>query len=470
MKLEQKQVLQHVVLPEQILLANFLSMENEEIEETLQAEADQNPFLELESREDGTGAEDSVVGGDADEGAPDPEIESYSYFDNSYEEEPPKINPRAGRDPSYKEEYHEVLLKQLQYLNLTPEEKEIAQYMIGELNEDGFFTTNLLTFSYKLEIYHNIKVTPEQLEEILKKLQKMEPPGIFARNLQESLLIQLKHCQETPAVRHAMEIVANHFNHLANKNFSAILSKMKISEEELKAAVNVISSLNPKPLSPISENKTIKRNPRIDFVLRINENGEFNISIEYIPMVRVNYEYFAELLSRKEIASNPELVEEYKKKYESAKNLAAALLKREITLRRIITAIVNFQKEFFLEGDRKKIKPMKLKDIAEITGYDISTVSRATSKRYIDTPFGVIPLRELFSERASLEEGDESTSTRAIKQIIRELIEGEDKKNPLTDLQIAKILRERGYRVARRTVAKYREQMGILPSKLRKGV
>jgi len=366
--------------------------------------------------------------------------------------------------------FHESLIEQVNLRYITPIEKEIAKVIIGEIDDDGYLKRDISLIVDDLAFYYNIDTTKEEVEKVLSIIQDLDPPGIGARDLKECLLLQLKNIEkQTQPIKIAKQIISKHYDDFINKHYNKIITKLKIEEELFQKALSEILKLNPKPgnsLPGLSKNEAIYVIP--DFILTINNNTiEVSISNKNIPPLRINQDY-AKLL-QKESKSNKETVNFVKKKITEAEWFIESINQRNNTLYSIINVIVKYQYEFFLTGDYSKIKPMVLQDIANITQMDISTVSRAVKDKYIETPFGTYALKKFFSESLTTDSGEEISTTQ-IKQLIIEIISTEDKTKPVTDKEIADILKKKGYNVARRTIAKYREQLNIPVARMRKTI
>ena len=357
---------------------------------------------------------------------------------------------------------------------MNEEEKLIAEYIIGNIDEDGYLRRELLSISDDLAFHNNMEVKLEDLERFLKLIQDFDPPGIGARDLQECLLLQLQRKKGSDSIILAGKIIQETFDEFTKKHYDKILRKFEITESELKDAIDEILKLNPKPGSSYN-NPGSKSNQVIvpDFLLD-NIDGELHLSLNQknVPDLQLNNTYMDLMRSysvNKAGASKDQkdAMLFMKQKLDSAKWFIDAIKQRHHTLEVTMKEIIEFQKEFFQEGDETKLRPMILKDIADLTGLDISTISRVSNSKYIQTHFGIYPLKYFFSEGMQTDTGEE-VSTREIKTILRECVENEDKRHPVTDEKLAAILKEKSYVVARRTVAKYREQLGIPVARMRK--
>jgi len=346
--------------------------------------------------------------------------------------------------------------------------------MVGNLDDSGYLTRQLEAMVDELAFLQNIDTNVKELEEVLSIIQELDPPGVGARTLRECLLIQLRRKPETESVRLAIYILERCFDEFSKKHYHKILKKAHTTEKKLKDAIDEILKLNPKPGGSLAETSRENQYVVPDFFI-YNNDGELELVLNSrnMPELRVNKEYtemletFSEARARKANQAQREAITFIKQKVDSARWFIDALRQRQNTLYIVMKAIMEHQREFFLTGDETRLKPMILKDIAEKVGLDISTVSRVANSKYVQTPYGTYLLKYFFSESLQNTEGEE-VSTREVKKILEELIENEDKKNPLTDEELMDKLKEKGYIIARRTVAKYREQLGIPVARMRK--
>jgi RNA polymerase sigma-54 factor len=369
--------------------------------------------------------------------------------------------------------FQEHMLGQLNMQQLTEEEITIATYLIGSLDDAGYLERDLEAIVDDLAFSQNLIATEEELEEVLGDVQKLDPPGIAARNLRECLILQMERRLNSDITRYtALQILKDHFESFTKKHYKKIIQKMEISEEDLKQAIDEIIRLNPKPGGSLKETSKSLQQIVPDFQvtevegeLQLSINGrnapELKVSRGYEKMLR-NYSEGAKLKK-----TDKEAMTFVKQKLESAKWFIDAIKQRQNTLLTTMTAIMNYQREYFLTGDEGKLEPMILKDIAEIVELDISTISRVANSKYVQTPYGTFSLKYFFSESLSTDSGEE-VSTRQVKQILTEAVDAEHKRKPLTDEKLAKLLKDKGYNIARRTVAKYREQLNIPVARLRK--
>ena len=369
---------------------------------------------------------------------------------------------------------YEYLLEQIRLSNISDEELKIAEYLIGNLDNDGYLRRDLKSIVDDLAFSQGIYTDIPKLEYILENyIQKLEPAGVGARNLQECLLLQIeKKVSDNPNVSIAASILKNQFDALSNKHYSKIIQRYNIDEEQLKDVLEEIAKLSPK-VGGNFDTQTITINQEIipDFIIQVKDNEVIPmLNNKNAPTLRVSNEY-KEILETysndKSSAEHKQAALFIKQKLDAAKWYIDAVNQRQNTLIQTITAIAKMQKEYFITGDEKNIKPMILKDISDITGFDISTISRVVKSKYADTPHGIVYLKNLFSDSLTNDEGEE-VSTKEIKNHLQEIIDKENKKKPLTDDALVTALKEKGYNIARRTIAKYREQLNIPVARLRK--
>lgn len=463
-----QQKLQQRLSPLQIQTIKLLELPALELEQRIKKELEENPVLDDESSEEEETQAEQPKQVSLSEYKSEDDIPSYKlYVNNRGKDEMPQYNVF-----SVKESFQQSLNQQLGYRHLDARTRSIAEFVIGSLGGDGYLRRDLNALSDDIYLRLGIETTPEELESILRNhIQQFEPIGIGARDLRECLLLQIEAKEErTEAVRNAETILRNYFDEFTKKHYDRIISKMGITREELGAAVSEILKLNPKPGGQVDDSYMEKVQQVVpDFILD-NDNGKLTVAMPKfnIPQLKVNRQYADYLVkspgSSKETKEAASFV---KQKLDSAKWFIEAIKQRQNTLQNTMNAIVEYQREFFLEGDETKLKPMVLKNIAEKTGLDISTISRVVNCKYIQTPFGTYALKYFFSEGMINKSGEE-VSTREIKKILKESVEAENKTKPLTDEELVEVLADKGYNVARRTVAKYREQLAIPIARLRK--
>lgn len=463
--------------PQQIQVIKLLEIPTMQLEQRIKSELEENPILELNEADD----TDENYDDDSDDTQSDDEfslddylneedIPSYRLAANNYSKDDKQIDMPYSSGVSF----HDSLIEQLGLSELDEDERLIAEYIIGNIDEDGYLRRDLLSISDDLAFHRNIDVKLKDLERYLEIIQDFDPPGIGARDLQECLLLQIMRKRGKDSTCLASKILQDNFEEFTKKHYDKIIKKYDIAEDELKEAIDEILKLNPKPGSSYN-NPMSKSNQVIvpDFLLD-NAEGELQLSLNQknVPDLQLNGTY---LDLMKSYSGNKNMVTKDKKeamlfmkqKLDSAKWFIDAIRQRQQTLMVTMSEIIKFQKEFFEEGDETKLRPMILKDIADITGLDISTISRVSNSKYIQTHFGIYPLKYFFSEGMQTDTGEE-VSTREIKSILQECIAAEDKRHPVTDEKLALILKEKSYIVARRTVAKYREQLGIPVARMRK--
>ena len=451
--------------PLQIQTIKLIELPIQELEQRIKDELEDNPVLDDPQPTEKEDDEPKDVS--LDEINEDDSIPGYRLRVNNYgKDEKPQYNTF-----SVKESFTQSLMDQLGFRNLSKHEYAVAAFIIGSLDEDGYLRRDIESLVDDLAFRANIETDAEEVERMLRIIQEFEPVGVGARNLRECLLLQLKAARRTPEVENATILLTDHFQDFSNRHFQKIMSRMGIGEEELKAAMNRILKLTPSPGGQIDDSYNDQAQQIVpDFVLNI-EDGEMKLTMPRfsIPEIRVNRKY-ASILSETTSSSPREQKEAatfVKQKLDSAKWFLEALKQRQNTLRSTMQAILDYQHDYFLDGDESNLRPMVLKDIAEKTGFDISTISRVVNSKYIETHFGIYPLKYFFSEGLKNEEG-EDVSTRELKKALRECVDAEDKHKPLTDDQLVMEMNKRGYKVARRTIAKYRDVLDIPKARLRK--
>jgi len=475
-KLTLQQKLLQKLSPQQIQMIKLLELPTIQLEQRIKKEIEENPVLEIDKNE----SNDENDNRDETPESKDTEISiedyindepSYKYRVSNYS----KDDKKEDIPFSIGVTFHEFLIEQLGLLNLNELEHQLAEYIIGNIDEDGYLRRDLEAMVDDLAFTANIDVDDQKMAHILKIVQDLDPPGIGARDLKECLSIQLqKKQQKTEATQNAIRLIGEMFDEFTKKHYEKIMLRLVLTEDELKEAIEEVVRLNPKPGSSYS-NPLNKANQTImpDFMLE-NNNGELSVYLTNgnIPDLKIS-RYYANMLKaysenrKNHSREQKEAVLFVKQKLDNAKWFIDAIRQRHQTLLITMNSILEYQKEFFADGDESKLKPMILKDIAEDTGLDISTISRVSNSKYIQTHFGIYPLKYFFSESIQDESGEE-VSTRKIKKILQDVINAENKRKPVTDDQLAEILKEKGFPIARRTVAKYREQLNIQVARLRK--
>ena len=474
MAINQKQVLslQQKLSPQQIQMIKLLELPTVQLEQRIKQEIENNIVLEEEERrtedEEQQPQEISV-----DEYLREDETPSYKSRINNYSKDD-KQRPVYLTEGRSLQEY---LIEQLGYRNLPEREQRLAVYLVGSLDEDGYLRRDLESVADDIAFTVGIEITAAELERVLGVIHELEPAGVGARNLQECLLLQMDQLpSDTPARRLARRILTSYFDEFVKKHYEKLIARLQVSEEEFREAIAEIRHLSPKPGNLYAEGGT-DTTPYIipDFILDY-QDGHFQLSLNSynVPEVRINRRYVEMMRDMvgpdgKVREKDRDAVQFVKSKIDSAKWFISAIKQRHDTLMRTMQTILDYQQEYFKDGDRSKLRPMILKDIADRTGLDVSTISRVVNSKYVQTQFGIILLKSLFSEAMQTESGEE-VSSYEIKHILQECIDEEDKRHPLTDETLMDILNAKGYRIARRTVAKYREMLGIPVARLRKQI
>ena len=479
-KLSLQQKLLQKLSPQQIQVIKLLEIPTLQLEQRIKKELEENPVLELEGDDNYSEEDEQAPELRSDEDKdneefsvedyiPDDEIPNYRLNANNYSPDDKHVDvPYSVGDT-----FHEFLYEQVGMVMLDERNRMLADYIIGNIDEDGYLRRDLLSISDDLAFTQNMDVSEEELSKVLDIIQEFDPPGVGARDLQECLLLQL-HRKHHDYQHIAVAIIRDAFEEFTKKHYDKIVRRLGIEDDDLKQAIDLILKLNPKPGSSYS-NPLNKSNQHIvpDFILD-NIDGELQLSLNQrnMPELRINDSYLDMLraLAQSRNGHNrntKEALTFVKQKLDSAKWFIDAIRQRQHTLLVTMSEIIDFQKEYFMDGDETKLKPMILKDIAERTSLDISTISRVSNSKYIQTNFGIYPLKYFFSEAMQKDTGEE-VSTREIKSILKDCIDKEDKRHPLTDERLTEILKEKSYNIARRTVAKYREQLDIPVARLRK--
>jgi RNA polymerase sigma-54 factor len=471
------QKLEQRLSPQQIQLMKLLQVPTMELDQRIKQEIEENPALEEgkeESDEDFGDNENDEYETDSDD-----DFDLSDYFDddtpdyktqtsNSSKDDDDRVIPLSGE-----QSFQEKLTEQLHLLDLDDTQFLIADTLIGNLDESGYLNREVEALVDDLAFSANVTVTEAQVEEVLALIQELDPAGVGARDLRECLLLQIQRKQEgNITLFTAKKILQDHFEEFTKKHYDKIQKKLEIEDEDLKQAIDEIIKLNPKPGGSMKESAKSMQQIIPDFTI-IEFEGQLELSINgrNSPELKVSRDYESMLRTYAEGAktskADKEAVTFVRQKLENAKWFIDAIKQRQNTLLFTMQAIMNYQKAYFLTGDETNLKPMILKDIADMVALDISTVSRVANSKYVQTAYGIFPLKYFFSESLSTDSGEE-VSTREVKKILSEAIEAEQKKKPLTDDRLAELLNEKGYNIARRTVAKYREQLNIPVARLRK--
>lgn len=472
--------------PQQIQLMKMIQLPIQAFEQRISQELEENPALEggkEESQDYDNEFENDKFEDDFDEGnerieteinvdeyLSDDEVPSYKLSANNYsaDDEDRQMPYAAGTS------FNQYLLQQLNTYRLDDEEAEIAKFLVGSVDESGYIRREIEDIVDDLAFTQNIYTTEDKVEKVLGIVQELDPAGVAARDLQECLLLQLERKEPTPSVSLAMSIIETAFEEFSKKHYKKLIQKFDISEDQLREAVREIEGLNPKPGGNYSGNNRIVEHVVPDFAIKIVD-GELDLTLNgrNAPELHISHDYTNMLKGYKESKEKSKAQKDavmfIKQKLDAAKWFIDAIKQRQQTLFVTMNAIMHHQKEYFLTGDERKLKPMILKDIADKINMDVSTVSRVANSKYVDTPYGTKLIKEFFSESMKNEQG-EDVSTREIKKILEMTIAEENKRKPLTDDKLAKILLEKGYPIARRTIAKYREQLDLPVARLRKEI
>jgi RNA polymerase sigma-54 factor len=482
-----KQRLQQKLLqklsPQQIQMIKLLEVPTLQIEQRIKKELEENPALEegQEDEEEHTEPEEEQfeeTDKDQEEFTIDDYIEEddipdYRLQEKNYSKDEDK---RSEIPFSVGFSFHEHLESQLSLRDLNEKQKILGEYIIGNIDEDGYLRRELINIVDDLAFLQNVETTEPELEEVLKVIQDLEPAGVGARSLRECLLLQIvKRDNSQPSLKIAHSILDLYFEEFTKRHYDKIIARLGITENELKAAIDEVLKLNPKPGGVYSDPFSKTSQPIIpDFILELSEDGfDLHLNSRNLPELRLSSAYNEMLHSYSRDKSQKKEMKEaalfVKQKIDSAKWFIDAIKQRQNTLLLTMNAILEYQQDYFIDGDEIKLRPMILKDVAEMTGLDISTVSRVANSKFIQTHFGIFPLKFFFSEGLQTDSGEE-VSTREIKRILQDCIENEEKRKPLTDERLTEILQEKGYQIARRTVAKYREQLSIPVARLRREI
>ena len=489
-RLTQTQKMLQKLSPQQILLMKLLQIPTMELSSRIKEEIEENPALEESENYDDFDSDtesgpESDDGFDSDSGTDD--YDPLSDFDDYMQDDDDdaaayklKANNNSRDDDHYEapisdeDSFQDILIQQLGYRKLDEKKYKIGTYIIGNLDDSGYLSRPISGIMDDLLFTQNLDVSEEEVMDVLRIIQEFDPAGVGATNLQECLLIQLHRLQEEndDEIDYTLHItiIEQYFNEFTKKHYDKIIKKGNISERQFRSALKEILKLNPKPGGSVGGSQrsnyvipdfAIYNNcGKLELTLNSRNNPELHVNKDYVEMLE-------DFSKQKNNKSNKEAINFVKNKIESAKWFIEAVKQRHNTLFTTMEAIMEYQKEYFLTGDETKLKPMILKDISEKVGLDISTISRVANSKYVQTAYGTFPLKSFFSESLTNDEGEE-VSTREIKKILMDCIDQEDKSKPLTDDVLAQILKEKGYNIARRTIAKYREQLDIPVARLRK--
>ena len=472
--------------PQQIQLMKMIQLPTQAFEQRISQELEDNPALEG-GKDEGEDYDDEFKNDDFDDNydegneiietdinvddyLSDDEVPSYKLSANNYsaDDEERQMPYAAGTS------FTQHLMQQLSTYRLNEEEKEIAEFLVGSVDESGYIRRELQDIVDDLAFTQNVYTSVDKVEKVLKTVQELDPAGVAARDLQECLLIQLERKDPTPSVALAIDIIDDAFDQFSKKHYKKLIQKFDITEDQLRDAIHEIEGLNPKPGGTYSGNNRIVEHVVPDFAIKIVD-GELDLTLNgrNAPELHVSHDYTNMLKGYKESKEKSKAQKDavmfIKQKLDAAKWFIDAIKQRQQTLYITMNSIMHHQEEYFLTGDERKLKPMILKDIADKINMDVSTVSRVANSKYVDTPYGTKLIKEFFSESMKNDQG-EDVSTKEIKKILEITISEENKRKPLTDDKLAKILLEKGYPIARRTIAKYREQLDLPVARLRKEI
>ncbi|MFO7720645.1 MAG: RNA polymerase factor sigma-54 [Gillisia sp.] len=470
--------------PQQIQLMKLIQLPTQAFEQRIKEELEENPALEDGKEDlekefddefsndeyDSEGTETIETDIDVDDYLSDDETPSYRLQANNYSADDEEKHVPFASGTSFSQ----YLKTQLSTARLNETETEIADFLVGSVDESGYIRRSIQDIVDDLAFTQNVYTDEDTVEKVLKQVQLLDPAGVGARSLQECLLIQLHRKEKNKDVSLAIDLMDKSFDHFSKKHYAKLLSKHDITEDELRDAIDVIEHLNPKPGGSFSGNTRMTEHVIPDFTIKIVDGElELTLNSRNAPEMHISNDYNNMLKgykeSREKTKAQKDAVMFIKQKLDSAKWFIEAIKQRQQTLMVTMGSIMNYQKEFFLSGDERNLRPMILKDIADEIGMDVSTVSRVANSKYVDTPYGTKLIKEFFSESMTNDQGEE-VSTREIKKILEISIEEENKRKPLTDEKLAKLLKEKGYPIARRTVAKYREQLDIPVARMRKEI
>ena len=470
--------------PQQIQLMKLIQLPTQAFEQRIKEELEENPAVEDGKEDlekefedefsndeyDSEGNETIETDIDVDDYLSDDEVPSYRLQANNYSADDEEKHVPFASGTSFAQ----YLKTQLSTARLTETEKEISDFLVGSVDESGYIRRSIQDIVDDLAFTQNVYTDEETVEKVLKQVQQLDPAGVGARSLQECLVIQLHRKEKNKDVSLAIDLMEKSFDHFSKKHYAKLLAKHDITEDELRDAIDVIEHLNPKPGGSFAGNSRMTEHVIPDFTIKIVDGElELTLNSRNAPEMHISNDYNNMLKgykeSREKTKAQKDAVMFIKQKLDSAKWFIEAIKQRQQTLMVTMGSIMNYQKEFFLSGDERNLRPMILKDIADEIGMDVSTVSRVANSKYVDTPYGTKLIKEFFSESMTNDQGEE-VSTREIKKILEISIEEENKRKPLTDEKLAKLLKEKGYPIARRTVAKYREQLDIPVARMRKEI
>ncbi|MFQ5334474.1 MAG: RNA polymerase factor sigma-54 [Flavobacteriales bacterium] len=482
LKQQLQQKLVQKLSPQQIQLMKLLQLPTVVLEQRIKEELEANPALDEGNDEEGdneVGYEEERTEDVVEEQEADEEFDLTDYMEDDVPDYRLHISNKGRDDEDWEmpvsvgTSFNELLESQLNLQSIPEEDAEIARYIIGNLDDAGYLRRDIESIVDDLAFSANITVSKEKLEDLLSYVQKLDPPGVGARSLQECLLLQLDRKPVSPAVEDAKNILESCFREFTRKHYNKIALKLELSEDAFRSALKEILKLNPKPGNSFGGGAGNVEQIVPDFILSVQDNElHLELNQRNAPELKISRRYNEMLESYINAPNKPGKAEKeaimfVKQKIDAAKWFIDAIRQRQNTLLSTMEAIVEYQREYFLTGDETKLNPMILKDIAEKVELDISTISRVANSKYVQTPYGTFLLKYFFAESLATDSGEEA-STREVKKILQDLIEAEDKRKPITDDKLTELLKEKGYKIARRTVAKYREQLNIPVARLRK--
>lgn len=464
--LEARQIQTQKLSPLQIQTIKLIELPVQELQQRVRATLEENPVLDDTPDPDRDDENRDISIEELEEDDPTP---SYRYKVSNWGKDPrPEYNTFSVR-----ESFTQTLLNQLGFRNLDEKSAKLGEFLIGSLDDDGYLRRPIDSLVDDIAFRTGITTDVEELESVLSIIQSFEPVGVGARDLRECLLLQLRGMKRKDSVIDAERILEECYQEFTNRHFNKIMSRLGMSEDRLKAAMKKIVRLNPSPGGQVGDSYNEEAQQVVpDFVLE-DHDGYLTFSMPHfsVPELRINKKYANLLMEAKGSSerAQKEAAVFVRQKLDSAKWFIEALKQRQNTLTRTMQAILDYQREFFVDGDEARLKPMVLKNIADVTGFDISTISRVVNSKYIETHFGIYPLKYFFSEGMENCDGD-TVSTKELKKALQECVAAEDKRKPLTDEQLVVEMNKRGYKVARRTIAKYRDQLGIPLARWRKEI
>lgn len=445
--------------PLQLLIGQMIEKPIDQLTDYVNQQLIDNPALEVKASDEEW------------ESSPETEMPANTPTDNDYDDNAlPVYEQKPHQDPSNSLSFYDNLREQMGETPLTERQLQIMEYLIGSLDNDGLLRKDLTTINDEMAIYHNFLTTDEEIAEVLHILQQFDPAGVGAQNLQQCLLLQVERRQDGRMKDLLRRIISNYFDDLLKNHWRKLQQTLHLDDDEKETVRNEVRKLNPKPGASLGEVQGLSiHQVTPDFIIETTDDGQVNFSLRRgrLPALEVSESYLETINNLRDLSHrDKEMLPLLRRDIDNARMLIDALQQRQLTLTKTMAAIIRRQKKFFLDGDEADLRPMALKDVAADTGLDISTISRVTNEKYAETRWGIFRLRFFFSDRYD-NDGDE-VSTRKLKSALRDIIDHEDKSHPLTDAQLEEAMRSRGFQTKRRTIVKYREQMNIPKSSLRR--